>query len=127
MSITLEQMIDRVRKLATLPADAVHDVAGALTDETKRSIASGQSPSGAKWAPRKSDGGQTLRNAAANLSYAGIGRTALLHIKFPESLHNAGLARGHVTRQIIPSEITPAIRDAVTAVLVRHFEKLVSR
>lgn len=115
----LDAMIARIRKVPALGRLAAPEVALVVEEEIKRTIAAGETPDGAAWAPRKVDGGRALEHAAKAVHCAAIGSIVFVRLTGIEARHHAGRIRGRVKRQVIPTDSIPAsmaarIRAAIT-------------
>lgn len=118
----LQDLIARVRKLATLPAEVAPEVADVVLAELQRTIAAGTDPLGQPWQPTQR-GTQPLQNAAQHVFVAPVGDVVWIRLTGIEVRHHSGTARGRVRRQVVPdSEATfsPRMADAVRDVIVKH-------
>lgn len=120
----LNAHIARLRALPKLAREAAPDVAHELESELRKQIAAGEGPDGAKWEPRKDDGGKPLVGAAKALRIAAVGTTVIARLVGPEARHNSGRARGGVKRQILPSKQLPRpLVLAIKRVLTDRFRE----
>jgi len=121
-----ERMLATIRALPELGKRAAPDVATAIENELRRTIAAGTAPDGTPWKPTQ-EGETPLRNAAAAMGVAAVGPTIYVRLTGPEARHHIGSARGGVRRQVIPGRdgLPPVMAAAVRVVLTRHFQELV--
>ncbi|AKF06075.1 hypothetical protein DB32_003224 [Sandaracinus amylolyticus] len=116
-------MIERVRKLPSLPREAAPKVARAVEGELRAQIARGQSPDGKPWQPTQ-DGRQPLRNAATALSVRVAGNVIVATIEGVYARHHHGWVRGGVRRQILPlTTMSDSMARAVRGAVVDEFRK----
>jgi hypothetical protein len=121
----LEAMITRIREIPNLARRAAPEAAKAVKRELDATIAEGTSPTGEKWAPRKSDGGKPLAHASEALTVAPIGTRVFCKLSGVEARHDSGRVKGGTIRKIIPgSGIPPKIADAIGEVLDREFNRI---
>lgn len=124
----LDRMIASVRALATLPEHAADDIADAIRDELTRTIAAGTTPEGEAWRPTLA-GERALKNAAASVHVAAVGRTIYVRLVGVDARHHAGRGRGGVRRQVIPDggNIPAPMAAVIRRVLGDHFAELVAK
>lgn len=80
------------------------------------SLNAGESPTGAKWAPRKADGGRTYAHAASHVKVKASGNVLRAILTGPDVFGHFGV-RGMPVRQMIPdagSAIPESVTDAIT-------------
>jgi len=123
-----EKILATVRSLPELPELAAADVADAIRAELERTIAAGATPEGAGWKPTLA-GGRALKNAAASVHCAAVGRTIYVRIVGIDARHHMGHGRGGVRRQVIPDggTVPPPMAAAIRRVFDQHFAELVEK
>ena len=120
----IQRQIERLQAVSTLPRDVAPDVADVLQRELEVQIKAGRAPDGSTWAPRKEDGGKPLVHAAEKLAVVPIGSTIFARIKGPEARHHKGIAKGGVTRQILPTtELPQPLVRAIDEVIADRFAR----
>lgn len=116
MSVNLSVMEGWIRDLRRLPnvlERVAPEVAGDVQAELTRTLSAGTSPDGQAWAPRK-DGGRAYKGAASKLTVTAVGRIIQATIIGPEVWGARG-ARGAPIRQMLPTEITGRMAQAIKA------------
>lgn len=103
----MDQMVARVAALAELPARTAEEARAAVEGAAKASASAGTTPEGETWAPRKSDGGRPLVNAASSIVVrvvkAALGTTLQVVVRGHHFFHTAGKGSGKKAhRKIIP-------------------------
>ena len=128
-SVSLDEMIAHARGMVTLPLELARAIAPELDAALKRQIAASKGPDGKAWDKRQ-DGGHALVNAGSYLQVRvvdmGDGRAAVrVVLPKPIALHDLGIARGGVKRQILPEgdlqgHLAAAVKQAAEDYLRRR-------
>lgn len=92
---------EAIEGLDKLPADAARAAAATLERELRANVAAGRAPDGTAW-PATAQGTRALTNAGQALAITTAGTRVTATVTGPEALHDQGLARGRVRRQILP-------------------------
>ena len=108
--------------MAIAVAPAVVDV---LDRELTAQIARGESPDGEKWQPTQK-GNAPLQGAAGALKVAAAGSMVTARLTGPEALHSRGYVRGGITRQIMITQLTSRLSDAIRAAANKAFEAVMT-
>jgi hypothetical protein len=118
----LDQHIRRVRALGGLVSRSMPATRSAVDAELRAQIARGEAPDGTNW-PATKDGRRPLAGAAKALAVSTVGNALVATVSGPEALHHHGWVRGGVKRQILPTELTPKIADAIGTALEQEFKR----
>lgn len=113
--MSIEAMLETLRRLARLPADAAKAAAPLVEKAARSTAAAGTSPEGETWKPKKDGGGKVLANAPAAVSAVAIDNSVQVILKGHHVFHHYGTKRDP-KRPIIPEkdEVLPApMADAV--------------
>ncbi len=92
----LSALAAKFRGLTKVGAAIAADAAPECLAIAKATVAAGTTPDGSPWAPRKSDGGRALVNAAAAITARAVGDVVWLVLSGVNVFHNK-------TRRILPS------------------------
>lgn len=121
---TIQEWIERLNALATLPVQLAPKVAAELDKQIRANVAAGVDPDGKAW-PATRDGKQPLRNAGKALTVRALGTRIVATLTGPEALHHLGRARGGVVRRILPSAKLPgAVVAAIKRVIASELDKV---
>lgn len=113
-SAELEAMTARIRSLGTLARDVARASVPEVEKAARKTAAAGTDPEGKAWAPRKSDGGRALANAAEAVTARAIGTVVQISLAAIETYHQR--SKSHARRVIpdgkgLPAAIAKAIDD----------------
>ena len=109
----IDRKLGQLRLLTGLTEAGAEKAAKAVEREINRTLKAGQAPDGTPWKP-KQDGGKPLKRAAEKVNVGAIGSTIIVRLKDrPTVLHHFGYARGKVKREVIPTELPPAMSKAI--------------
>lgn len=104
---TLEQLAARLRKLGPALVDAtLPELANAVREELRNSIAAAESSEGEDWAARKR-GGRALAGAMKSIHVGVVDKVIVVRLTGVEARHHFGRGRGGVERPIIPTGPLP--------------------
>jgi hypothetical protein len=120
----MQDMIAKLRELGQSPEVIAADIAPELRDELEGNISAAQSPDGASWKPTL-EGKAPLRNAAAALGVAAIGKKVIAALRGIEARHHYGTVTGKIARPILPgADLPPQIVELVTRVAKKRFQMI---
>jgi len=123
----LDGMIGAMRDLAGFDERVAALAAPKLEAAARARASEGVDPQGRAWAPRKSDGGRALANAAAAIRAESAGATAALVVTGPEYWHQTAKDGGALPqRKMIPApgdELPPELRAACDEASAAAFEE----
>lgn len=119
---TLDGQIKKFLAFGKLPDDMGPKAEAIVSSEIARTITAGTDAYGTPWSPKKAgeDGGwKFVKPGDVATTRAGLTITAKI-VSRTAYLHHAGIAKGHVRRQIIPTKKLPRrmadrLREAATA------------
>jgi len=123
----IDGMIAHLRGLRKLPGEVATAIAPALDAALKQQISAGQGPHGKPW-PKRQDGGHALANAGSYLQVRPVDMAArtvvLARLPKPIALHDLGIARGGVKRQVLPDgELPGRLAATVKEAAERHLRR----
>lgn len=120
----MQDMIAKLRELGQSPEVIAADIAPELRDELEGNIAAARAPDGASWKPTL-EGKAPLRNAAAALGVAAIGKKVIAALRGIEARHHYGTVTGKIARPILPgADLPPQIVDLVMRVAKKRFNMI---
>ncbi len=105
----LSGLAARLRELPKLGASIARESAPSCQAIARETAAAGTTPDGAPWAPRKSDGGRALVNAAAAITARAVDDVVMLVLAGVNVFHNP-------TRRILPDTGAGVPRRYVDAI-----------
>jgi hypothetical protein len=131
MTGELDSMLEALRKLAD--PDVVAEKVAKKAEKTlqaalERTLEAGESPEGAKWAPRKA-GGRPYEHAASRIKTVASGNLLRTTLTGPEVFGHFG-ARGMPVRQMLPDAgagMPPSVEVALTKAATQVFDEAVGR
>jgi hypothetical protein len=120
----MQDMIAKLRELGQSAETIAADIAPELRDELEGNIAAAQSPDGVSWKPTL-EGKAPLRNAAAALGVAAIGKKVIAALRGIEARHHYGTVTGKIARPILPgADLPPQIVELVMRVAKKRFNMI---
>lgn len=122
----LRALSARLRRLGRLPAELAKEAAPDVEAAIRATAAAGTTPDGVAWAPRKTDGGRALANAAQAVTAKADGASVRVTVRGIEARHHLGRVRGGVKRQILPDG-GAGIPDKIGAVCVAAAKRAFAR
>lgn len=120
--------LDQMRKIVSKIERSPEEIAGVFANELTRvvnaQISAATDPNGNPWPPRKVDGGKALQNI--KVSAVPVGHKAIIRLVYWEAMHNNGVARGNVRRQILPDKgVPPMYSKPLLEAAKRYFAETV--
>jgi hypothetical protein len=120
---SLQEIIARVRRLGSLPAEVAKAAAPLVESVAKRAAAAGANLEGQAWRARK-DGKPALANAAAAVSARAVGSVVQIFLQGTSTGSSKVQAIQAARRAVLPSGAVPAavaaeIKRAATEVFER--------
>lgn len=103
----LHAMLEKLRKLESMPVDAAPKCAVAVRDALRSTIAEGTDAYGQAWQLTR-DGKKPLATADASLRVTSIGSRVFAAITGHISRHNYGAVKGGIERRVLPRKAIPA-------------------
>ncbi|MHC4648206.1 MAG: phage virion morphogenesis protein [Planctomycetota bacterium] len=120
----MQSMIAKLRELGQSPEVIAADIAPELRDELEANISAARAPDGTAWKPTL-EGKAPLRNAAAALGVAAIGKKVIAALRGIEARHHYGTVTGKIARPILPgADLPPQIVDLVMKVATKRFKMI---
>jgi len=120
----MQAIIDRIKAIPKALQRATPACASSVAQEIAKQAAAGRSPNGKAWQPTKA-GKAPLPNAAGSAAKVGaVGTTIVTQTTFPYGFHQLGARGGTLpVREVLPSELTPNLQEAIRKPLVEAFNK----
>jgi len=121
----MQRWVAKIRSLPNFARQVAPLVAEKLHENLSANLTAQQAPSGAPWKPAK-DGRTMFQSAPGKLQTKASGTVIEAKIKDRVLFrHHAGIARGRIERQMLPSKTVPQpVSDAIKAVLSEKFTEL---
>ena len=119
----IRRMRGRLLDIADLSESSAPDVAEIVLQHLTDTASSGNDPYGQPWQLRK-DGQKPLTGVGKHIVSVAIGSRVRVVTRGFSSLHHHGVARGRITRRVLPvGQIPPALSAKIRAILTRAFDR----
>lgn len=122
--VTLEQMVDSLRRTPDVLADVMPKLAAAVKRHLRAANAAGVTPEGVPY-QRTQEGLIPLRGGQKAITVTFDSTTLIARVRGVEALHSLGEARGQIARRMLPeNEAPPELLAELERIIERELTEL---